>query len=449
MNILPNGCRYSDFNVFPNNWNTSRASLKKTWRIEYRFYDPAFTTEFPKGKLKVIKNGINRINELAERQQIVNELLRCEEDLLKNQGYNPITDKRNKQVPEVEAQTYPPQIIPIDDRSLSTQQYLAQLDELLPLPDTPFISALWLGLKRTKAVPQSINDIGSVIRGTEVAAKQLGYNQLPIKEIRKRHMKLILEKCAVTNKRWSNGRHNDYKGYLRKVFKPLVALEVIEMNPMTDIEQLTETQNIREVLTLEDRQRIDAHLHKNHYNFWRFIQIFFHSGARETELMQVRVSDVDLVKQQYKLLIKKGRVYRWVPKPIKDIAVPFWKEVLDECKELETNHPAAEEIYLFSKFLQPGLKPIRPDQIGRRWNKYVRDKKTGLGIDKDFYSLKHLHTTEMIEILQSRGASIEQAEKAVADHCSHTTTTMVRNVYDINNQSRKDDLVKKVSNKFA
>ncbi|SHN35645.1 hypothetical protein [Chitinophaga sp. CF418] len=86
MNLLKNGCRYSDFNFFPDNWNTTRASLKKTWRIEYRFYDPEFKEKYPKGYPKVIKARLNRVKTLEDRQQLMRELRDLERDLLKTRG---------------------------------------------------------------------------------------------------------------------------------------------------------------------------------------------------------------------------------------------------------------------------------------------------------------------------------------------------------------------------
>ncbi|HEY1201689.1 MAG TPA: hypothetical protein VGE79_11935, partial [Niastella sp.] len=120
-----------------------------------------------------------------------------------------------------------------------------------------------------------------------------------------------------------------------------------------------------------------------------------------------------------------------------------------EAKHLGLTEPSAGPIYLFSKFLEPGYKPIRPDQIGRRWAKYVMDDKTGLGIKKKFYDIKHLHTTELMNILSQGNAAIEKAEKEVSEHNSHTTTAMVQKVYDIDNEERKRNRVKAVKNTFA
>jgi hypothetical protein len=546
---LLNGCYRTDIAVHPTNWDTKSAKIFKggkavEWFIWYRFYDPAYRDKYPHGKPIKIR-GMNKFKDLAQRQAHTRDLLELEHDLIDVKHYNPIT-KASIQAP-TEAQPKP-QAIPADDRSLSTQQYLQLLKSIVPEPSTPFIPALWIGLSRVQGVPGTINDMGSIIRGTEDAAKLLTVevdgktvrlDMVQIQQVRKKHIRLILEKCAQINQRWSNNRHNRYRAYLQMIFKPLVTLEAIEMNPVNEIETLTKTENVREVLTPEQRRQINDHLYCNHYPFWRFMQIFFHSGARETELMQVRESDVDLANQRYKVLIRKGKVYRWVWKAIKDIAVPFWQEVLDECRKLKEsqltnlevralrkhngkirliikagntegathfnvgyrepgkrdrytfmrvnpltlpvsidNLPDAVydvkvtkycrgymclpvvassnsvavsngEIYLFSRNLRIGYESIRPDQVSRRWDKYVKDKETGLGIDVDFYSLKHLNTTEMMDFLSSGNAHIEEAEREVAELNSQTTPDMVKGVYDVKNEERKRNRVKSVKNTFA
>ena len=37
---LINGCSRTEIAVYPKNWNTKKASLKKAWYIWYRFFDP-------------------------------------------------------------------------------------------------------------------------------------------------------------------------------------------------------------------------------------------------------------------------------------------------------------------------------------------------------------------------------------------------------------------------
>lgn len=449
MNFLPSGCRYSDFNVYPPNWNTTRASLKKTWRIVYRFYDPSQTDKYPRGKQKSLKSGLNQAHTLEDRQQIVRALIEQERTLLVDHGYNPITDKLS--ATESEPETEPEQTdktanFPVDDRKISTKDYLALMDDLVPAPETPFIPALWLGLKRKKYVPQAINDIGSIIRGVEDAAKALSFENLQINQVRRRHIVLILEHCAKTRKSWSDDRFNKYKAYLSGIMKPLLQLDCMESNPMQNIDKLDVMREQRETLDKEERAKIDGYLKARDYHFWRFVQMFFHSSARETELMGVCDTDIDLVAQVVHVVIKKRRgMPVRVPRPIKDIALDLWREVITECAELRAKMPQDGPVYLFSKFLKPGYGKIRPDQVGRRWTKYVKKE---LGIVKDLYPLKHLNTAELMDALGQETA-IEQAEKEVAEMMGHTTTTMLQQVYDQKNALRKAARAAKVKNTFA
>ena len=92
MLSLPNGCTASELNVSPKNWASKNASTKGPWSITYRFYDPTARKEFPNGKQVQVK-GMNRIKDLKERQAVTKELLENEEKLLKEKGYNTITQQ--------------------------------------------------------------------------------------------------------------------------------------------------------------------------------------------------------------------------------------------------------------------------------------------------------------------------------------------------------------------
>lgn len=451
MNKLPSGCSYSEFNVYPSNWNTTRASIKKDWRIEYYFRDPAFIDRYPNGKATVVKGGINRVRSLEERQDLVRELLEMLRDLLENQGYNPIT-KTKLVVPDPEPILPPapePTHYPADDRTLSTHKYLESLKGLVPDVDTPLIPALWLGLKRKVYAPKAVNDIGSIIRGVEDAARTLQLDRLKISELKRRHLVLILEKCAELNPKWSDNRRNMYKAYLSGIIKPLLTLECLENNPTVGIDKVDVVRPPREKPTWEERKRIRDHLKDRDYRFWRFVQMFFHSGARETELIEVKDTDVDLENQTVWVTVRKrkGAPVR-TRKPIKTIALPLWREVLQECNAVRAKHPGAP-VNLFARLLKPGIlsdrSTIRPDQVGRRWKKYVKEE---LGIDKDLYSLKHLNTEELMDAL-SQETSIEQAEKEVAEIMSHTSEKMLQQVYDQKNGARKNQRAAAVNNPFC
>ena len=67
---LPNGCYISEPSVFPSNWQTSTASIKKKWYIHYYFYDPSLkeSKQYNYVKKCVIQNNIilNRINNITK-----------------------------------------------------------------------------------------------------------------------------------------------------------------------------------------------------------------------------------------------------------------------------------------------------------------------------------------------------------------------------------------------
>ncbi len=156
-----------------------------------------------------------------------------------------------------------------------------------------------------------------------------------------------------------------------------------------------------------------------------FIQIFFHSGARRTELFSLRIENVYLDKGYYQVFVKKGRKKRWVTKVIKEIALPYWREQIGDLLSG----------YVFSVGLLPGNNPIRPEQVTRRWKRHVKDK---LGITADLYSLKHLNTDEI---------SAELSLMEAAKHNSHSLQ-MAKKHYAVNETMRELERVRKIKNEL-
>lgn len=448
MHYLPSGCSYSEFNVFPANWHTARASLKKKWRVEYRFHDPATKDKFPKGHPKVLKSGVNRISSLSERQQFIKDLIANEKELLENQAYNPIPGKaKPEQAPKTD--------------------YTAEADSLID-PNTPFIKALKLGLEQKSIDPESKKAMRSTIVHIQKAAEALKINgnllsMMPIQDIRRRHIRLLLSKIGENKaEKWTANNFNHYRTEIKRIFNELNELEATEVNPVDGIKKRVSLRGIRATLTIKERNTVDQHLKKNYYTFWRFTQIFFHSGCRETELLRVQFSDVNLDGQYFKVLVKKGAVHHIDKRAINVEALPLWQEIMNEanaaialanqCQPTSNlnQHTSGSKdlikLYLFSDRLKPMYKkcPIRTELICRRWNKYV---KVPLGITADFYPLKHLRTTE--DVNKEVKEAITEAQRKAAQKNGHTTSTMVRTVYDVNNKERLLEIDKTATNTFA
>ena len=211
------------------------------------------------------------------------------------------------------------------------------------------------------------------------------------------------------------------------LFSELCEDEIVDVNPVRDIKKKKVTKRIREVLSDEERKQVNQYLLTDHPYFHRFLHIFFHSGCRISELMKVREQDVGIANQRFKITIQKDKEYREVWKVIKDIALPFWKQVMSECNK---------EDYLFAKGLKPGKTGIKSYQIGKRWYRQVKKK---LNITADFYSIKHLHTTEVVDFL----SDIEAAR-----HNDHKGTRMVNTVSDVKRKDRTTRTIKTLNNPF-
>jgi integrase len=389
MITLPNGCSCSKLVVYPKNWQTKSARVNRGWFIKYRFYDPNYPT--PK---QVMVKGMNQFKTVPERQRATKSCLTEELDKLVKGELNPFKQARNN--------TPNAQLI---------QGNTSLLEALEHAKDKVSVSAI------TK------RDLAYVVRLIGDARKQLTIVDLPLSDVSRKTIRLILESISKTSDRF-----NKYRSYLMILFAELCEAEMIESNPVREIKKKKITKHLRKVLTNEERKMVNIHLETNYPSFHRFLHIFYHSGARISELIRVKKEDVDLQNQRFKVTIRKGRNYNEVWKTIKDLAMPYWQQIIQD---------ALTDNYLFSYGLKPGQNQIHAYQVTKRWYRLVKKQ---LGISADFYSLKHLHTTEVVDLLD---------EHAAAKHNEHTSTAMVVGIYDVNRSGRQHSKVKSLNNSFA
>jgi len=398
------GCTFSTPTVFPSNWETGRKSLLKlVWRIDYYFFDPSYKEKYPNGKPIRIKGGINRQVTLEGRRQLLTDLLKNELDLLNFSGYNPITKTI---VPPDE-----PDIIPGDIH-----------------PDMPLIDALNAAKEKKKWTHETKLNLKSVISFTTIAINQLGYDTLKISSVTRRHVKIILDQLEKVKKgSWSNNNYNHYRKHLSMLWCELEEYEAVEYNVVEKIKKRPTLQKLKEVLNDEQRSIIDKKLRKDHYHYWIFINLFFHSGTRRREICELKPSNINLIKQVYKTIVIKGGIHREVERPIKDIAVPFWEWALLRCKN---------DQYIFGAGFTPGETHVTPDHVTRKWKRVVKDE---LKINIGLYSLKHLNTDEITNELDINAA---------AKMNSHSVQVALKH-YAVGEGQRQMDRIKRVGNTFS
>jgi integrase len=402
------GCYFTEIKVVPSNWNEKgKPSIDKDWYFYYRFYDP--TVKGPDGKIKpllVIGKGMNKFKTLTDRRNYTERLIKDEVKHLTVDGFNPITSSYMIEQEE---------------------QFDGEID-----PETPFIDALNKAKDLLSCTHRVKVQIKSVIKGVNKAALQLRFHDYPVCKVGRKHIKKILGRCESIYG-LSAHRFNTYRGYLNMLYSELVEQEAVSGNPIRDISKRMIVKKIKVTLIDEERKKVNDHLNQVFPRFLMYVHLFFHSGGRKTEIMQLKPSMVNLEKQTYRCVVKKRKIYTEVERTIKNIAIPYWKFFLDGCKD---------DQFIFGTRFLPGDRPMGVDMPSRYWKLYVKASEAdgGLGINVDFYSLKHLNTTETVDLLD---------EFAAAAQNSHTSTAMVKNVYDVKQSDRQHERLKKVNNSFA
>ncbi|HEX8576998.1 MAG TPA: hypothetical protein VF677_11955 [Flavobacterium sp.] len=415
---LPNGCSMSTPAVNPSNWKScTKSALKKDWYISYYFYDP----EFPKPKQVIVK-GMNDYKTIDDRRNATKIILDNEIESLKVKGYNPYTKKYTALKPE-------------------KPKGSMHADLLI-------IEAFRLSHSKIKGSPQHLKQIEYAINRFEKAVKKLRMTDIKICNFKRSELKEIFDYLNLTDNYF-----NKFKAYFSSLFKELIEYECCEINLTRDIQKRTIVKNQREVMQTDLVDLILDKLRPDHYEFYRYGKIFFYSGGRSTELFTVQAKHVRLDKQEYDVLIKKGKQYVWETKIIIQNAIPFWSEIIQMCK--------SKEDYLFSHGLVPGLTKNSSKQITIRWRTHVKKKlvikndaihfKAELEkindfeyerITADFYSMKHTFL-DLLDSMQDDYA--QDSFNAAKEIANHRTDKITHGVYTTGRNKRKNEILKKIS----
>ena len=386
-------CHYSDIWVHPENWKslTTQKSLKLNWYVECKFYDPLFKEKYPKGF--PYRKKLNSYRTLEERKAAIQTLLTAIPKLLEDKGYNPITKK-----------------------------YM--IPEAKPAPETlhpklNFIEALRITYPKLTVSEGVKKEMKRIINKVEQSAAELRI-EFAIFEIHSGHVRDLLDYLNLTP-----NEYNKYLTHLSIVLSDLVEKRMVFHNPIKDIKKKKTVKKIRETMEISELKKVFKILKTEHYTFYRYGMIFFHSGARTSELFRVQKKHVNLVKQEYKVTILKGNTYKEVIKVILPKVIPFWSEILNEC--------TSDDDFLFTRGLKPSLVPTQPYQITKRWKRLVKDK---LNVTADFYALKHLFLDELDKASDPK----LNLPKGMADH----TTDVTETVYLVGREKRKNEILKTV-----
>lgn len=398
---LPFDCSCSEVWASPKNWKTltTKKSLDKDWYVQCKFYDPLFAEKYPNGF--AFRKRLKKFRTLEERKAAV-EFYLSEIPHILEKGYNPITKKYMiKEEPK-----------DVDKTKLS--------------PELMYLDAIELAFKKLTASKSHLNEIRIAKNRFIKGAIELRLNETKIKDLEIPEVKEILDYLELTD-----SYYNKYLSYMSSIFTELIEYGCVKFNHFKMFRKRKVFHKTREILTENDFTNIITYLEENYYEFYRYAMIFFLSGARSTELMNLQLKDIDIENQEYIIIIKKGQQYTETKKVILKDALPFWKDILIESKN--------KEHFLFAKGLKPGPVEISPVQITRRWNRIVKkkySKEFNVEITADFYSLKHLFLDRL-----DKSVDIENVSMLMA---SHTTPNITNTVYLVGKKQRQLNKLKNI-----
>ncbi|WP_131329567.1 site-specific integrase [Chryseobacterium piperi] len=403
---LLNGCSRTEVYFSPKDCLLLKANSEfpRNWFVECRFYDPEYKEAYPypKGFQYRKKFSGDDLQVLKLTAKLFKEEM---EKMLDEKKFNPISKNY------------------MTERKTYFHPYMPFVKALEKAYDN--LKSSW-SKNHAKEVKRCIGHVNNI-------KDKLDFSELLISDVRTWHIKTILDELELTNSVFNKSR-----SYLQACFKELTQYGCCENNPVNGVSKKIEEETIREVISENKLKYVFKFLQDKYYTFFRYGKIFFYSGGRTTELFRVQKKHVDLINQEYKVLIKKGKQYTWVKKVIIPASYSYWKEVIDLCED--------NDDFLFSKNLEPGSVAISAKQISIRWKRHVKDKviKDDHGeiieVTEDFYSLKHLFLDKLDEMSTAPIIPIESPSQRMANHTTENTT----NIYTKGKTSRKNADLKRI-----
>ncbi|MBN8852200.1 MAG: tyrosine-type recombinase/integrase [Sphingobacteriales bacterium] len=276
-----------------------------------------------------------------------------------------------------------------------------------------FIGALEFALKSYKASSATIRAYRTTVNDLKRAARSLSLHDVTAKDFRRQHVKLLLD-CCLTSKNipkgrqvWTNAAHNKNLTYLHALCEYLIEWEVLEYNPAHKIKPLPVAETEKYVpLTEKEKKDLYEFLVINHYKFFVYLMVLYHTGIRPKEILSLKIRDIDLTKPEIKIIPileeenSKVKKIRYIP--INNHLLPFLREM--NLEEYSQDYYVFGSPFVSGKgnrgggsstggvigaarpeYFSPSPTRIKRDTVTKLWKSLIKEK---LGIDKHQYAMK-------------------------------------------------------------
>lgn len=361
---------------------------EENWYLNKFFHYPAFLFSlissiliYPPGKKPVpyrFSKGIN-CRKPYERHDIAREFADQFWDALKD-GWNPLTLKYPQWTEE--------------KRKLQVLTFHTGLEYALKL-------------KKETLSKWSFPDYRGAVRFMQKAAKECGLGDIPIENIDRKDVRLIVSTAKELNE-WSANARNKYLSLLKSLLTALVDDDdKLKNNPAHGIkdEKIVKGPGYKR-LTDREHDLIVQTLYTNYPDYFEYVMTIEDVLIRRKELLMIQAGDINLSARQ--LTIREE-----VAKTNTERKIPITDDFMDVLLRREI-YKLPKNWYIFSsdKF-KPGPLQYHPNSPTNWWRNIVIK---GLGINCKMYSLKHLGADKKL----LAGISIE----TLKDLCGHKSIQM-------------------------
>lgn len=308
-----------------------------------------------------------------------------------------------------------------------------------PKNELTLIEALKFALEKKKPniSPKTYSGYNGSVNFLETAINKIGLSKINIVDVKRMHIKLIMEKAKELNT-WSNKAHNKHLNHFKAILSELLQFDIIEVSPAYKVNNLkVSAPDANHPASKDDMQRIKTELETNHRNFYIFCITIFFTGIRPEEILKIKLSMVNLKDSEIVLPPEITKTNKKRIVPISPFLLPYYESM--------SFNNLPKDYYLFGSFRPigkgnigkfedfiPAPTHINRDTATRRWEAIVKIK---LKIPMSMYAMKKAGANALI----LAGVSVN-AIKDLFGHSSEVTTQIyITNLKEIN---RKEILEK-------
>jgi integrase len=317
--------------------------MGKDWIVWFRIYD----SSTKKWVQKSYKKGINNFKKYRERLASANSL---RQDLLEalQEGWNPLQLSHDHQVKDLQ---------------------ITSLKEAFD-----FILKLKGSLrKKTRGTYKHITDTLKTWLDENKRSDFTLDHFTP--QIAQQYMDYLLLK-----KKYAGRTFNDHLTILSTFFNVMIQRKWCMENPFKSIPRMKQTIGRNLAFTDHEKEKLRKALYKEDRLMYYFSQFVYYCFIRRTELVRIRVGDIDL---QNKTIVIRGEDAKNDMQ--ESVVIPVGLEPI--LKEMGIHH-YPDDHFVFGRHLFPSDIPYsHVDHISGRHNKFV--KRLGMDPQKGLYSWKH------------------------------------------------------------